>query len=77
MLRVRILSFGLGEQTLHVLVITLATSAMMLLLNLLLGADFPGLAYFVSPVVTALLWGPVNWLLYMPAVRRRRGETGS
>ena len=76
-LRVRILSFGLGEQTLHVLVITLATSAMMLLLNLLLGADFPGLAYFVSPVVTALLWGPVNWLLYMPAVRRRRGETGS
>ena len=76
-LRVRILSFGLGEQTLHVLVITLATSSMMLLLNLLLGADFPGLAYFVSPVVTALLWGPVNWLLYMPAVRRRRGETGS
>ena len=29
--------------------------------------------YFVSPVVTALLWGPVNWLLYMPAVRRRGG----
>jgi len=72
-LRVRILSFGLGEQTLHVLVITLVTSAMMLLLNLLLGADFPGIAYFISPVVTALLWGPVNWLLYMPVVRRRRG----
>ena len=72
-LRVRILSFGLGEQTLHVLVITLVTSAMMLLLNLLLGADFPGIAYFISPVVTALLWGPVNWLLYMPVVRRRHG----
>ena len=76
-LRVRILSFGLAEQTLHVLVITLVTSSVMLLLNLLLGADFPGLAYFVAPVVTALLWGPVNWLLYMPVVRRRRGESGS
>jgi rod shape-determining protein MreD len=53
------------------------TSAVMLLLNLLLGADFPGLAYFVSPVVTALLWGPVNWLLYMPLVRGRRGGGAS
>jgi rod shape-determining protein MreD len=73
-LRVRILTFGLAEQTLHVLVIMLVMSAVMLLLNLLLGADFPGLAYFVSPVVTALLWGPVNLLLYMSAVRRRRGD---
>jgi len=45
----------------------------MLLLNLLLGADFPGFAFFVSPVLTALLWVPVSWLLYLPAVRRRRG----
>jgi rod shape-determining protein MreD len=72
-LRVRILTFGLGEQTLHVLGIMVVTSAVMLFLNLMLGADFPGAAYFISPVVTALLWGPVNWLLYMPAVRRRRG----
>jgi rod shape-determining protein MreD len=74
-LRVRILTFGLGEQTLHVLGIMVITSAVMLLLNLLLGADFPGFAYFVSPVVTALLWGPVNWLLYMPAVRGRRSAS--
>jgi rod shape-determining protein MreD len=73
-LRVRILTFGLPEQTLHVLVIMLVMSCVMLLLNLLLGADFPGLAYFVSPVVTALLWGPVNLVLYMSAVRRRRGD---
>jgi rod shape-determining protein MreD len=72
-LRVRILTFGLGEQTLHVLGIMVVTSAVMLFLNLMLGADFPGPAYFISPVVTALLWGPVNWVLYMPAVRRRRG----
>jgi rod shape-determining protein MreD len=76
-LRVRILSFGLAEQTLHVLGIMVVTSSVMLLLNLLLGADFPGVAYFISPVVTAFLWGPVNGLLYMQSVRRRRGESGS
>ena len=76
-LRVRILTFGLAEQTLHVLSIMVVTSAVMLLLNLLLDADFPGPAYFISPVVTALLWGPVNWLLYMPLVRRRRGGAAS
>jgi rod shape-determining protein MreD len=73
-LRVRILTFHLPEQTLHVLGITLVTSTVMLLLNMLLGADFPGPAYFIAPVVTGLLWGPVNWLLYLPFVRRRRGE---
>jgi rod shape-determining protein MreD len=72
-LRVRIQSFRIPEQTLHVLGITVVTSAVMLLLNLLLGAEFPGLAYFISPIVTAMLWGPVNWLLYLPAVRRREG----
>ena len=71
--RVRIVAFGIAEQTLHVLVLTLAASAVMLLLNLLLGADFPGFAFFVSPVLTALLWVPVSWLLFLPAVRRRRG----
>jgi rod shape-determining protein MreD len=74
-LRVRILSFHIPEQTLHVLGITVVTSAVMLLLNLLLGAEFPGFAYFISPIVTAMLWGPVNWLLYLPAVRRRREGT--
>ena len=71
-LRVRILSFHLPEQTLHVLGLTFAAAGVTLLLNLLLGADYPGAYYFVSPVLTALLWAPVNWLLYAPAVRRRR-----
>jgi rod shape-determining protein MreD len=75
--RVRILTFSLPEQTLHVLGITVVASSVMLVLNLLLGADFPGAAFFVSPVVTALLWGPVNWLLYLPLMRRRRGEASS
>jgi rod shape-determining protein MreD len=71
--RVRIVAFGIAEQTLHVLGLTLAASAVLLLLNILLGADFPGLAFFVSPVLTAFLWVPVSWLLYLPALRHRRG----
>src|SRR6185369_8476528 len=54
--RVRILAFGLGEQTLHVLGLTIAASVVMLLLNLLLGANFPGVAFFISPVLTAIAW---------------------
>ena len=75
--RVRILTFHIPEQTLHVLGITLVATCVMLTLNLLLGAEFPGLAYFASPVITAMLWGPVNWILYLPAVRRRRGNATS
>jgi rod shape-determining protein MreD len=76
-LRVRILSFGLPEQALHVLGLTTTAAAVTLLLNLLLGADFPGWFYFASPALTALLWPPVNWLLYSSAVRRRRREAAS
>jgi rod shape-determining protein MreD len=71
-LRVRILSFYLPEQTLHVLGLTIVAGIVMLMLNLLLGADFPGFAFLVSPFLTALCWAPVNWLLYSGAVRRRR-----
>jgi rod shape-determining protein MreD len=73
-LRVRILAFHLPEQTLHVFVLASVASLVMLMLNLLLGADFPGLAWFVSPILTALAWAPINWVLYSTAVRRRRNE---
>jgi rod shape-determining protein MreD len=72
-LRLRIRTFHLPEQTLHVLGLTITASAALLVLNLVLGADFPGWAVAVSPVLTALLWAPASWLLYSPAVRRRRG----
>jgi rod shape-determining protein MreD len=76
-LRHRILSFHLPEQTLHVLGLTIAAGLVMLLLNLALGAHFPGFAFMVAPVATALCWAPVNWVLYSAAVRRRRREVGS
>ncbi len=73
-LRVRIGAFGLAEQTLHLLGVFIVAAAVKLALNLLLGAGFPGALFFVSPVLTALAWAPANWLLFAPAVRRRRGE---
>jgi rod shape-determining protein MreD len=73
-LRVRILSFHLGEQTLHVLGLFIIATCATLLLNLLLGADFPGFVFFVSPVLSALAWAPVSWVLYSSAVRRRRED---
>jgi rod shape-determining protein MreD len=76
-LRVRILSFPLAEQTLHVLGVMIAASLVMLTLNLLLGADFPGLAYFISPVATAVLWAPANWVLFSSTARRRRRDGAS
>jgi rod shape-determining protein MreD len=74
-LRVRILAFHFPEQTLHVAGIFTLASAVILVLNLLLGADFPGFSFLLSPVLTALLWAPASWLLYHPLVRRRRSES--
>jgi rod shape-determining protein MreD len=76
-LRVRILAFHLPEQTLHVAGLTFAASVVMLSLNLLLGADFPGFVFLVSPAVTALLWGPLTAILYSTRLRRRRGEAAT
>ncbi|QJR16840.1 rod shape-determining protein MreD [Usitatibacter palustris] len=71
-LRVRILAFPFPAQTLHVAGIFMVAALVMLLLNLLLGAEFPGLAFFISPLLTALLWGPASWVL---AMRRSRSES--
>ena len=75
-LRVRILSFPLAEQTLHVLGLTVSAGLVTLALNMLLGADFPGYAYLISPVATALCWAPTTWVLFSGIVRRRR-ESGA
>jgi rod shape-determining protein MreD len=64
-LRARILTF-------HLPGLTIAASLVTLALNLLLGADFPGWAYLVSPVLTAFIWPPVSVILFSSALRRRR-----
>ena len=76
-LRVRVLAFGLLEQTLHVLGLFVGASAVILLLNLLLGASFPGFALALSPLLAAIAWGPLTWILYLPGLRRMRRESGA
>jgi rod shape-determining protein MreD len=71
-LRVRILSFALPEQALHVLGLASLATLITLLLNLLLGQDFPGWAILVSPPLTALAWFPMAWLLNHPRLRSTR-----
>jgi rod shape-determining protein MreD len=76
-LRVRVLSFPILEQTLHVLGLFIGASAVIVLLNLLLGAPFPGPAAALSPAIAALAWGPLTWLLYLPGLRRMRRESAA
>jgi rod shape-determining protein MreD len=68
-LRVRILSFALPEQALHVLGLAVLATLITLLLNLLLGQDFPGWAILASPPLTAIAWFPMAWILSHPRLR--------
>jgi rod shape-determining protein MreD len=76
-LRVRVLAFPILEQTLHVLGLFIGASAVVVLLNLLLGASLPGLAAMLSPALAALAWGPLTWILYLPGLRRMRRESAA
>ena len=73
-IRVRILAFRFPEQTLHMAGIFTAAAVVMLTLNLLLGAEFPGFGFLVSPALTALAWAPASWLLLHPIMTRTRSE---
>jgi rod shape-determining protein MreD len=74
-LRVRVLTFGILEQALHVLGLAIGATAVVVLLNLLLGAQWPGFATLASPLLAALAWGPLTWLLYLPVLRQPRRES--
>jgi rod shape-determining protein MreD len=74
-LRVRVLSFPMLEQTLHVLGLFIGATAVLVVLNLLLGASLPGLAMALSPALAAVAWAPLAWLLYLPVLRRMRRES--
>ncbi len=73
-LRVRVLAFPLVEQSLHVFGLFAGATVVILLLNLLLGAEAPGFALALSPILAALAWAPVTGLAYLPRLRRLRRE---
>lgn len=55
-LRLRILQLAGGAQALHVGGILLVSTTLTILLNSMLGRDFPGLTLFLAPLFGALLW---------------------
>jgi rod shape-determining protein MreD len=65
----RVLWFPLWQQALHVLPMLLGVQLLMLGMRLATGAEFPGLSYFLSSLVGALLWHPLNYLLLLPQYR--------
>lgn len=62
----RVRMFPLGMQMLHVIPLLLANDAIVLLLRMAGGGEFPGLHYFLGALVGGLLWAPVSVLLKLP-----------
>jgi rod shape-determining protein MreD len=62
----RILWFPLVQQALHLLPLLLVTQVVMVAARMLGGADFPGWTYFLSSLISALLWPPLNYVLLLP-----------
>lgn len=64
--------FGPIGRMLHMLPLFLLAQVTTLLVQLSLGAEFPGWLYFVPSVTATLLWPPTEWLLLAP--QRRPAE---
>ena len=62
----RILWFPLGHQALHILPLLLIVQLVQFAVRFMLGADIPGLSYFVGPLFGAVLWLPLTFALLLP-----------
>jgi rod shape-determining protein MreD len=65
----RILWFPLWPQALHVLVLLLASQALMVAVRLVAGGTFPGWWFFAGSVIAAVLWPAVTHVLLAPQRR--------
>jgi rod shape-determining protein MreD len=70
----RILWFGPALQALHVLIILLVAQGVALLVRLVAGNAFPGWPIVVGPIIGAMLWPFVTWLLLLPQRRPQREQ---
>jgi rod shape-determining protein MreD len=71
----RILWFGPLLQSLHVALILSLAQSVALLVRIAAGDPFPGWTIYVGPLVGALLWPGVSWLLLAPQRRLEREHT--
>ena len=62
----RILWFPLMSQALYVLPLLILVQLIQVAVRIIAGASFPGLEYFVSPLIGALLWLPLTYALLLP-----------
>jgi len=70
----RILWFGPGLQALHVLVILLVAQGVQLLVRVAAGGASPGWPIVVGPMIGAMLWPLVTWLLLLPQRRAQKEQ---
>ena len=62
----RILWFPLAQQALHVLPLLLIVQAVQVAIRIAPGVEFPGPLYFVGPILAAVLWPILTYLLLLP-----------
>lgn len=62
----RMLWFSLAMQSLQILPLLLGAQALMVVVRLLAGGEFPGWWIFTGPLVGALLWVPLSYVLLLP-----------
>ncbi len=65
----RLLWFSVPSQAMQVLPLFVVAQALMLLVRLLVGDDFPGWSMLLAPVLEALLWPVVSVILLLPQKR--------
>jgi rod shape-determining protein MreD len=68
----RILWFPLPLQAMHVAALLVVTQGVAALVRLAAGASLPGWPLLVGPLVGAILWPILTWLLLMPQRRLER-----
>ncbi len=65
----RLLWFSVPSQALQVLPLFAAAHAIQLLMRMLAGGQFPGVAVFAAPLIETLLWPIVSVILLVPQRR--------
>lgn len=62
----RVLWFPLLQQALQILPLLAVVPAVQFVLRMMAGGEFPGVGYFVWPLVGAVLWLPLTFVLLLP-----------
>lgn len=62
----RVLWFDLISQAAHVWLLLLVATSVRIASGLIGGGEFPGWAFLVGPLLGAVLWIPMNYLLLLP-----------